>query len=30
VWSDEVMEDQSHISNYYISFFNGIIRVFKD
>lgn len=28
-WHQQVMAEQSHISNYYISFFNGISAVFK-
>ena len=28
-WQAQVMAEQSHISNYYISFFNGIAAVFK-
>ena len=29
-WHEQVMAEQSHISNYYISFFNGISAVFAD
>ena len=28
-WHHEVMKDQNHISNYYISFFKGIAKVFE-
>ena len=29
IWQHKIMEEQSHISNYYITFFNGIAGVFK-